>query len=107
MWARFGWGAFRPVLIRSDSLPDQHISQFSHMSVLFSPQDPVYGVHGRDRMCENGQSDADYLACRQGAEVWFSDWGLREIGKIHARLTWNPWFSWQTSVMKQVVSYVP
>lgn len=95
------------VLIRTDSLPDQHISQFSHMSVLFSPQNPVYGVHGSDRICENGQSDADYLACRQGAEVWFSDWGLRETGKIHARLTWNPWFSWQNRVMKQVVSDIP
>lgn len=94
----------RRVLVRPDALPRQRISQFSHMSVLFSPQNPVYGVRGSDRMCENGQREEDYRACRQGAEVWFSAWGYREVGKIHARLTWNPWFSWQTEIMAQVVT---
>ncbi|WP_428943876.1 alpha/beta hydrolase [Pantoea sp. FN060301] len=94
----------RRVLMRPDALPQQRISQFSHMSVLFSPQNPVYGVSGSDRMCENGQREEDYLACRQGAEVWFSAWGYQESGKIHARLTWNPWFSWQNEVMADVVN---
>jgi hypothetical protein len=36
--------------------------------------------------------------------VWYSDWGLVEANKIHARLTWNPWFDWQTAVMDEVVA---
>lgn len=92
------------VLIRPDRLPEQHISQFSHMSVLFSPDNPLYGEQGSDRMCENGQTGRDYRACRQGAQVWFSDWGYQESGKIHARLTWNPYFYWQNQIMAQVVA---
>ncbi|MCU5773037.1 lysophospholipase [Erwiniaceae bacterium BAC15a-03b] len=92
------------VLIRPDRLPQRHISQFSHMSVLFAPDNPLYGEHGSDRMCENGQTESDYRACRAGAEVWFSDWGYRETGKIHARLTWNPYFAWQNQIMTQVMT---
>ncbi|WP_413652907.1 alpha/beta hydrolase [Pantoea sp. B65] len=94
------------VLIRPDRLPQQHISQFSHMSVLFAPDNPLYGEHGSDRICENGQTETDYQACRAGAPVWFSDWGYRESGKIHARLTWNPYFSWQNQIMAQVIQPV-
>lgn len=91
------------VLVRADYLPKERISQFSHMSVLFSPANPVYGRQGRERLCANGQDDVAARACLNGDEVWYSDWGFHESGKIHARLTWNPWFSWQTSVIKEVL----
>ncbi|MDE1164715.1 MAG: alpha/beta fold hydrolase [Pseudomonas sp.] len=90
-------------LVRSDYLPAEHISQFSHMSVLFAPDNPQYGRHGRQPMCANGQGDKGYRLCKAGAAVWYSDWGYREPGKVHARLTYNPYFQWQAGVMAQVL----
>jgi len=90
------------ILVRSDLLPAQNISQFSHMSPLFAPNNPLYGQQGSLRICWNGQDSTATQACEQGAPIWFSDWGYRESGKIHARLTYNPYFDWQTDVMAQV-----
>lgn len=87
------------VLIQHDRLPEQHISQFSHMSLMFSPANPLYGDKGSLRICLNGQTEQAMRACEQGTSVWYSDWGYREDGKVHARLTFNPYFDWQTSVM--------
>lgn len=92
---------------RSDYLPQQRISQFSHMSVLFSPDNPLYGDGGSLRFCQNGQSSADDAACRRGAPVWYSDWGYREDGKVHARLTFNPYFEWQMSLIRQLLGPAP
>ncbi|HEY0489017.1 alpha/beta hydrolase [Marilutibacter chinensis] len=87
------------ILIRGDRLPEQHISQFSHMGLMFSPANPLYGDKGSLRICLNGQAERVAQACEQGVPVWYSDWGYREDGKVHARLTFNPYFDWQTSVM--------
>lgn len=92
------------ILVKTDFLPQDRISQFSHMSVLFSPQNPLYGRKGSVLLCANGQPDDAAQRCLKGEEVWYSDWGLVEAGKIHARLTWNPWFDWQTAVMDKMVS---
>lgn len=91
------------VTVRTDSLPERRISQFSHMGVLFSPQNPLYGEHGSLRICWNGQDEAARIACETGAKVWYSDWGHRQQGKAHARLTFNPYFDWQTSIMISVL----
>ncbi|GAB3093876.1 alpha/beta hydrolase [Bordetella muralis] len=91
------------VLVRSDYLPELQISQFSHMGVLFSPGNDLYGANGSLRMCWNGQAEAARAECEQGAPVWFSDWGYIEPGKIHARLTFNPYFDWQNQIMAQVL----
>ncbi|CAM3944599.1 Alpha/beta hydrolase [Bordetella tumbae] len=91
------------VLVRSDYLPELQISQFSHMGVLFSPRNDLYGANGSLRMCWNGQAEAARTECQQGAPVWFSDWGYIEPGKIHARLTFNPYFDWQNQIMAQVL----
>jgi len=37
--------------------------------------------------------------------VWYSDWGHREPGKAFARLTFNPYFEWQSGVMMEVLAY--
>lgn len=92
------------ILVRDDRLPDQRISQFSHMGVLFAPSNPLYGENGSSRLCFNGQSRRDTEACEAGAPVWYSDWGYHESGKIHARLTFNPYFAWQASVLTSVLS---
>ncbi|MGO4611189.1 alpha/beta hydrolase, partial [Variovorax sp. 2RAF20] len=44
--------------VKTDVLPQDRISQFSHMSVLFSPDNPLYGRQGSVRLCGNGQSEA-------------------------------------------------
>ncbi|MFJ1299338.1 alpha/beta hydrolase [Pseudomonadota bacterium AL_CKDN230030165-1A_HGKHYDSX7] len=90
------------VLVRPDRLPAQQISQFSHMGMLFSPANPLYGEAGSLRICWNGQEAPQTESCLQGGPVWYSDWGYREAGKVHARLTFNPYFDWQTAVMAGV-----
>lgn len=92
------------VRVRTDRLPAQRISQFSHMGLLFSPGNPLYGSQGSARLCWNGQDDATTRACEHGATVWYSDWGYREADKVHARLTFNPYFNWQASVMNEVLA---
>lgn len=89
--------------VRPDALPEERISQFSHMSVLFAPDNPLYGRRGTLPLCSNGQSEAAAQRCLRGEEVWYSDWGLVEENKVHARLTWNPWFDWQATVMNEVL----
>lgn len=92
------------VAVRTDYLPLERISQFSHMGILFNPKNALYGRQGSVRICWNGQTDEAMKVCETGGPVWFSDWGHREDGKIHARLTYNPYFDWQTSVMLSVLS---
>lgn len=74
----------------NSSLPDQQISSFSHLSALFSPDNPYYGAKGSFVFIENGQEDIERPADR--ALLWRSAWGYMEPGKYHARLTWNPYF---------------
>ena len=74
-------------------IAEQKISTASHMSPLFSPDNTYYGVQGDKRMCMNSYSHDDLIRCRAGEEIWFSAWGYEEEGKIHARLTWNPYFN--------------
>lgn len=95
------------VLVRPDRLPDWRISQFSHMGLLFSPQNPLYGRQGTLRICWNGQADATRGACADEDSLWFSDWGYQEAGKVHARLTFNPYFDWQAEVMAKVLAAQP
>lgn len=92
------------ILVQPDRLPERRISQFSHMGLLFAPVNPLYGENGSLRFCFNGQARAAMAACETGALVWYSDWGYREKDKIHARLTFNPYFEWQTSILAQVVA---
>lgn len=92
------------VLVRDDRLPRLRISQFSHMGLLFSPANPLYGEEGSLRFCWNGQDELATQSCEQGGPVWYSDWGYREDGKVHARLTFNPYFDWQASVMADVLA---
>jgi esterase/lipase len=91
------------VLVRDDDLPQDRIAQFSHMGLMFSPDDPLYGKDGKQRICWNGQQAEDMQKCLNGEQVWYSDWGHREPGKVFARLTFNPYFEWQMGVMMGVL----
>ena len=89
------------LLVRPDRLADERVSQFSHMGILFAPDNPLYG-RGQ-RTCQNGQGRAQQQQCEEGAPIWYSDWGYKEAGKIHARMTFNPYFEWQSEVLKEVL----
>jgi hypothetical protein len=73
-------------------LPEQRISNGSHMGLLFSPQNPYYGINGSEKICSNGQAEGLEEACQAGEETWYSAWGYQEPNKNHARLTFNPYF---------------
>ncbi|MDR2461355.1 MAG: alpha/beta fold hydrolase [Deltaproteobacteria bacterium] len=86
-----------------DRVPEWRISSFSHMASMFSPSNEYYGFNGKVPYCANGQSEQDYQKCMQGAQVWYSAWGYREPNKIHARLTFNPYFDLQTEIILSVL----
>lgn len=73
-------------------LGSRRISTGSHMSPLFAPSNPYYGESGERRMCMNSFSHEATARCERGEEVWYSAWGYKEARKIHARLTWNPYY---------------
>ncbi|MBB3010739.1 alpha/beta hydrolase [Cupriavidus alkaliphilus] len=113
--SRLVWYGARPagladggrVLVRSDALAQRRISRFSHMGLMFSPANPLYGERGSLRICWNGQDEVALRACERGEPVWYSDWGYREPGKVHARLTFNPYFEWQGEVLADVLNRRP
>lgn len=94
------------IRVRTDYLPNLHISEFSHMGVVFSPDNPLYGIHGSLRICANGEDKAAKTACESGATVWYAGWGYKEPGKIYARLTFNPYFDWQMHVINDAFKSV-
>lgn len=97
-----------PRIIKAEkNLPEYKVSNYSHMGVLFSPENPHYGANGSYRLCRNGQSQAAYRQCRKGEPVWYSAWGHREADKPHARLTFNPQFDKMITLMAEVFSTEP
>ncbi|MDR9829220.1 hypothetical protein RCJ22_26885 [Vibrio sp. FNV 38] len=47
-------------------------------------------------------SSSDVEACNQGEQTWFSTWGYKEADRIHARLTWNPYYAELEKTMKTI-----
>lgn len=82
--------------------PELKISTASHMSLLFAPENHYYGQYGEKIICENSFSESDREACKQGEPVWFSAWGYTESDKIHARLTWNPYYNELESILATI-----
>lgn len=70
-------------------LPKLRISNFSHLSILFSKENTYYGENGSYIMLNNGQVEKIFVS---RDVTWFSAWGLNVEGKYHARLTYNPYF---------------
>ncbi|MCC2606727.1 alpha/beta hydrolase [Planctobacterium marinum] len=90
----FGEQQFAENNIRSKSmqLPLFNISSGSHMSLLFAPCNHYYGLSGSKRMCNNGLNSKEKAICESDNDVWFAAWGHEHEDRIHARLTWNPYF---------------
>lgn len=72
------------------NLPERRISTFSHMNVLFAPENAYYGEAGSYIMFENGQDDIPRPDNPE--DLWFGAWGQSATDEYHARLTWNPYF---------------
>lgn len=86
-------GELGKLITVNSRMPEFRISSMSHMGMLFSPDNPYYGIHGTQRICDNGQEPRQLEAeCRAGKPVWYSAWGYQEAGKTHARSTFNPVF---------------
>ncbi|WP_299661472.1 alpha/beta fold hydrolase [uncultured Psychromonas sp.] len=81
---------------------DLRISTASHMSPLFAPDNSYYGQGGDKIICENSLSSSDVEACNQGKQTWFSAWGYTKVDRIHARLTWNPYYAELEKMMKAI-----
>jgi len=93
------------VKVSSMKLASLRISTASHMSPLFAPANPYYGQDAAYKMCMNSLDDDAVAYCEQGGEVWWSAWGYEEEGKVHARLTWNPYYQQLEQAMIDVTGY--
>lgn len=81
------------VRIIHSRVPKLRINSMSHMGILFSPDNPYYGIGGPGRICRNGQkAEGAFDYCFKGGEVWYGAYGTVEEGEVVARLTFNPQF---------------
>ena len=90
------------VTVSSMKLDTLKISTASHMSPLFAPTNPYYGQDAAYTMCMNSMDDDATAFCEKGGDVWWSAWGYEEEGKVHARLTWNPYYQDLEQTMRDV-----
>jgi len=106
--SRFIWYGETPKFV-SDSrvntltsyLPERRISTFSHLSVLFSPENFYYGEKGSHILFDNGQENIPIPETTEA--LWFGAWGQVAADKYHARLTWNPYFFNLLKSIREVV----
>ncbi len=73
------------------------------MSNLFSSTNSLYGTQSKFRICDNGQGSNKESKCKAGDEVWYGPWGYKENDKVHARLTYNPYF---TNMVDNILSFI-
>ncbi len=86
-------------------IPEQRISNGSHMGLMFAPNNPYYGMNGSHKICSNGQTEQQELACTNGEPVWYSAWGHTDANKGHARLTYNPYFKESMALLDKVMTH--
>ena len=88
-------------------VPELRISNMSHMGMLFSSDNPYYGINGTERICRNHNekgADEDEAYCKAGNPVWYSAWDGQDSMNVHARLTFNPEFELMMSDLAAVFS---
>ncbi|MCJ2376490.1 alpha/beta fold hydrolase [Vibrio sp. ZSDZ34] len=75
------------------TIPDLYIQNGSHISVLFSPENDLYGRRGIMRQCGGSNEGEIYVIdCPRLPTLSYTAWGLFEKDAIMARLSWNPYF---------------
>jgi esterase/lipase len=91
------------IIAYSAKSSEYQVSNYSHMGILFKPENAYFGYPSGYRICDNGQTDAAFSKCYKKGDVWYSAWGYKEPDKAHARLTFNPKFDDMMQVLKQVL----
>lgn len=85
--------------VLTDHLPKYKIRSFSHLGVVYSPENPYYGIYGSERFCLRGQDEQLLNYCHQGRYVWYGSWSENRDGHPYARLTFNPYFTRQIDLI--------
>lgn len=89
----------------NSKVASMRVSTMSHMGLMYSPQNHYYGIDGSYRMCSNGLTNEEYQHCRKSNDIWYSAWGYKEAGKVHARLTFNPNFELMTQHINKTLQF--
>ncbi|MFA0085652.1 alpha/beta hydrolase [Vibrio sp. 10N.261.51.F12] len=85
-------------------LPEFYIQSGSHISVLYSASNPLYGRQGLMRQCGGSQEGEVYkVDCPKMPTLSHAAWDLFEDDTINARLSWNPYFE---QTMQRVLSFM-
>ncbi|MGF1776265.1 alpha/beta hydrolase [Vibrio nomapromontoriensis] len=85
-------------------LPEFYIQSGSHISVLYRPDNPLYGRAGLMRQCGDNQEGEIYkVDCPKMPTLTYAAWELFDNDTISARLSWNPYFE---PTMKRVVEFM-
>ncbi|CAM4258449.1 alpha/beta hydrolase [Vibrio neonatus] len=76
-------------------LPEQKILSASHVSLGFSPNNPMYKRDGKVRFCFHQQPVDAPKDCTKVAsdQVWFASYGDGDESMVRARTSWNPYFA--------------
>ncbi|MCK5231351.1 MAG: alpha/beta fold hydrolase [Desulfobulbaceae bacterium] len=87
------------IIAQNSHIPDQHILNFSHVSITVPPNDPHYGRDGDYRNCLHYFSKKDkFTSCLENSDIWWGETdgkGLEYASKHNlfiSRLTFNPHF---------------
>ncbi|GAB7220043.1 alpha/beta fold hydrolase [Vibrio comitans] len=104
----FGETQFTDERITSYSmdLPQQKIASASHISLVFSPENPIYKRDGEVRLCFREQPEGTPQDCSEvdSDQVWFSAYGDGEETQVRARISWNPYFEQSMQKMNRFLA---
>lgn len=92
------------IVVYSAKSDKYQVSNYSHMGMLFKPDNSYFGFPSGYRICDNGQTESAFKKCYKKGDIWYSAWGYKEPDKAHARLTFNPKFDDMMQVLKQVLT---
>ena len=56
------------VIVRTDVVPEYRVTSFSHMGMLYRPENPKYSAEGSDRICRKEGEKASGRLCLEAPE---------------------------------------
>lgn len=93
----------RRLTVLTDYLPKYRIRSFSHLGLVYSPENPNYGIKAKDYFCLRGQDERLLKMCHEGKHVWYGSWNENRDGHPYARLTFNPYFVRQMEIITEAL----
>ncbi|MGY0217126.1 alpha/beta hydrolase [Endozoicomonadaceae bacterium StTr2] len=79
--------------------PVLHILSQSHISLINSPVNKLFGRHGNTRFCK-GRDEASQQQCMANQQVWYGAWEMESPDQtVIARTTYNPRYERQLEVI--------